>query len=109
MVCVITSKATKKQIQQMQHLFEHHVKLAVDIRKEILSGGGFTHMQCKSKLLDCGSCAEDIWGIFWEPDTGEIEFKSAINVRLQKGYKTNIIKDADIKEKIIKVVRKLLK
>lgn len=45
------------------------VKLAVDIRREILAGGGQMHADCEAALIEDGSRQEDIWGANWIPLT----------------------------------------
>jgi hypothetical protein len=39
-----------------------YIKLAVDIRRGILAGGGVMHADCEVALLEDGSQQEDVWG-----------------------------------------------
>jgi hypothetical protein len=51
----------------MLQALETYIKLAVDIRRGILAGGGVMHADCESALLDDGGQQEDIWGADWTP------------------------------------------
>lgn len=42
--------------------FGLRIKLAVDVTREILAGGGELHFDCEQLLLDDGSQQENIWG-----------------------------------------------
>jgi hypothetical protein len=41
----------------------------VDIKREILAGGGILYADCEAILLKDGSKQEDIWGADWIPET----------------------------------------
>lgn len=58
-----------------------YVKLAVDIRRGILAGGGVLHADCEATLLDDGIQREDIWGADWIPFSQQIRFEALINIR----------------------------
>jgi hypothetical protein len=59
---IIHRKATAKQMTEMLQLTRAYVKLAVDVRREILAGGGALHADCETALLNDGSDQVDIWG-----------------------------------------------
>jgi hypothetical protein len=40
---------------------ETYIKLAVDVERNILAGGGEYHADCEEVLLENGSRQEDIW------------------------------------------------
>jgi Protein of unknown function (DUF5674) len=44
---------------------ETYVKLAVDLERRILAGGGALHADCEAALLEDGSRQEDVWGADW--------------------------------------------
>ncbi len=52
---IIRTPATTEQIAEMLQAFGTFVKLAVDIEREILAGGGFRHADCEDLLLQEGS------------------------------------------------------
>ena len=43
------------------------MKLAVDLERRILAGGGALHADCEAVLLGAGSRQEDVWGADWVP------------------------------------------
>jgi len=45
-----------------------YVKLAVDVRRDVLAGGGELHADCEQVLLEDGR-PEDIWGAHWLPSS----------------------------------------
>ena len=62
MILVIRSRASKQQVEEMLQALVGYIKLAVDIKRGVLAGGGILHADCESLLLDDGSKQEDIWG-----------------------------------------------
>jgi hypothetical protein len=82
--------------------------LAVDIRKEVLAGGGILHADCEAILLKYGSRQEDIWGADWIPHTKQISFEALINIRPRQNNLSMKIQDAVIREKIEEITRGLL-
>ena len=60
MIHILRRKATRKQVIEMSEVFGTFIKLAVDIRREILAGGGEPHADCEQALLDDGSEQVDI-------------------------------------------------
>jgi hypothetical protein len=50
----------------MQSL-ETYIKLAVDLERGILAGGGVMHADCEAVLLDDGSSQQYVWGADWNP------------------------------------------
>lgn len=66
MILIIRQRATPEQIKQMAEIyFGLWIKLAVDINREILAGGGELHYDCEQILLEDGSLQPDIWGADW--------------------------------------------
>ncbi len=63
MIHVIRSRANEQQITGMLQTLERYIKLAVDIRRGILAGGGAMHADCEAVLLEDGSQQEDVWGM----------------------------------------------
>ena len=58
---LIKSKATEQQIQEMMETLQSYIKLAVDIERGVLTGGGELHADCEALLLKDGSKQENIW------------------------------------------------
>jgi hypothetical protein len=94
MILIIREKATPKQIEQMAQTYVGlMIKLAVDVEKEILSGGGELHADCEQVLLEDGSQQEHIWGADWYPEVRRVGFESLINIRPRQQNRSMEIKD----------------
>lgn len=111
-------KIIKKQISQRelkkaaQESFGEMVKAVVDIEKEIMSLGGELHADGEALLLKGDSKQDNLWGINIYPDKplkNQIEFSALINIRPATGNKAMEIQNPKIKEKINKIVSKLIK
>jgi hypothetical protein len=72
MIHLIRQKATPQQIKQMLDALGTYIKLAVDIRRKMLAGGGILHADCEAELLNDGSQQEDIWGAYWFPKSQKV-------------------------------------
>jgi len=105
---LIKKRVTKEEIRDMLKALKSYIKLAVDIRKEVLAGGGILHADCEAVLLKSGSRQEDIWGADWIPHTKQITFEALINIRPRQDNPSMKIKDQVIREKIEEIVRGLL-
>lgn len=55
-----------------------------------------------------GSRQEDIWGADWYPDSRKVEFGALINIRPQEGNKGMEIEDQKLRQRVEKIVRRLL-
>jgi len=105
---IIREHATKREIQEMLEVLETYIKLAVDVERKILAGGGEYHADCEEVLLEDGSDQEDIWGADWYPESREISFGALINIRPQQGNRGMEIEDPKLRQKIEAIVRRLL-
>jgi hypothetical protein len=80
--------------------FSDLVKAVVDVEREVMA------------LAD-GSRQADIWGIDLypsdHPDPSWLEFDSMINVRPRLGNPSRSVEDADLRERIVAVVAKLVR
>lgn len=108
MIYLIKDKARPAQIQAMQEEYGDMVKIAVDIRRNILAGGGEMHADCEQLLLGDGSEQDDIWGANWYPSEQRIEFEALINIRPAQGNRGMVIRDEDIRRKVEMVTRQIL-
>ena len=84
------------------------IKLAVDIDREILAGGGELHADCEQVLLENGSQQENVWGADWYPEVKRVGFESLINIRPRQQNRSMEIKDPILREKIEMIVKNLL-
>jgi len=107
-IYIIREKATPEQIKDMLQMLQTYIKLAVDIDRGILAGGGAMHADCESVLLDDGSQQEFIWGADWDPSAQRVTFESLINIRPRQNNPSMEILDTNIQEKVAEVTVRLL-
>jgi len=92
-------------------MFGNLVKAVVDAEKEIMVVNGELHSDEQELLIEQGSKQENLWGINIYPEAGDenwIEFDSVINLKPHFGNRTRGVEDPKIKEKIIKIINKLV-
>ena len=89
-------------------MLETYVKLAVDVEREILAGGGAMHADCEAVLLEDGSQQEFIWGADWNPESQEVTFESLINIRPRQNNRSLELQDPNLRAEVEKVARNLL-
>ena len=105
---IMRNRPTPEQIREMLEELETYIKLAVDVERGILAGGGEYHADCEEVLLEDGSRQEDIWGADWYPESKTVQFVALINIRPRQGNRGMEIEDAKLREKIETIVRRLL-
>lgn len=108
MIHLIESHATEEQISEMLETLETYIKLAVDIDRGVLAGGGGLHADCEALLLENGSTQESIWGADWVPRTKKVYFEALINVRPHQGNTAMTIQDEAIRARVEEIARNLL-
>jgi hypothetical protein len=108
MIYLIREKSTKVQTDEMLQVLGVYIKLAVDIDRGILAGGGEFHADCESALLEDGSEQQNVWGADWYPDAQEVTYESLINIRPSQNNRSMEIQDVAIREKVEQIVRELL-
>ena len=107
MINLIQERATQEQLEEMLEILSSYIKLAVDIERGILAGGGELHADCEAVLLDNGSKQVDIWGADWYPLTQEVEYESLINIRPRQNNRSMEIQDPMIREQVAQIVQRL--
>ena len=105
---IVRQRATEKEISEMMEELKTYIKLAVDIERHILVGGGEYHADCEEVLLEDGSRQEDIWGADWYPDARRVEFGALINIRPHQGNRSMEIQDPKLRDRIETITRALL-
>ncbi len=108
MVHLLRSRATKQQLDEMLEALGVYVKLAVDIRRGSLAGGGVLHADCEAVLLEDSSKQEDIWGADWIPSTQQIRYEALINIRPRQNNSSMKIIDQSICDRVAEIVQHLL-
>ncbi len=97
MIYIVRSHATAQQITEMLDALGGYIKLAVDVERGILAGGGAMHADCESALLDDGSVQEDVWGADWNPSTQEVSYESLINIQPRQGNRSLEVTDPQLR------------
>ncbi|NWG04507.1 MAG: hypothetical protein HXY44_16765 [Syntrophaceae bacterium] len=108
MIHLLRSHATKQQLKEMAEELDVYIKLAVDINRDILAGGGALHADCEAVLLNDGSQQEDIWGADWIPSTQQIRYEALINIRPHQNNLSMEILDPTIRNRVTEIVKRLL-
>ena len=108
MIHLLYERATSQQIVEMLEEYDGMVKIVVDIRRRILSGGGEMHADCESVLLEDGSEQDDLWGANWYPAEQRIAFESLINIRPNLGNRNILIQSQELRNSVESVTREIL-
>ena len=107
MIHLLHQPASAQQMREMQEVHETYIKVAVDIQRGVLVGGGEFHADCESVLVEDGSRREDIWGADWIPTEHSVRFGALINIRLRINPNMEI-QDQAIRRQVEAIMRKLL-
>ena len=105
MIHVLTERASPEHIRAMLQELKTYIKLAVDVRRRVVAGGGALHADCEAALLEHGSQQQDIWGADWYPDSKEVHFEALINLRPKQGNRSLSIGDPGLRAGIESIVR----
>jgi hypothetical protein len=108
MIHLLKELTSSAQIQEMLQEYDKMIKIVVDIRRRVLSGGGEMHSDCEAVLLEDGSEQDDLWGANWYPSDQRIEFESLINIRPRLGNRNVLIQDENLRRQVESVTRELL-
>ena len=105
---LITEKAAPEQMREMLVVLGSYIKLAVDVERSVLAGGGELHADCESVLLEDGSEQDNVWGADWFPHTRETTFESMINYRPRLGFDSMELQDEILRFRIKEITETLL-
>ena len=105
---LIRERATKEQLAEMLEELQSYIKLAVDIERGIIAGGGEWHADCEEVLLADGSLQENVWGADWIPGKQMVRFESLINIRPRQNNFALELKDPLLRQRVEKIARDLL-
>jgi hypothetical protein len=108
MIHIIRSRATAQQMTEMLEALDGYIKLAVDVQRGILAGGGAMHADCESVLLEDGSTQQDVWGADWYPSSQQVAYESLINIRPRQGNRSLEVTDPELRARIANIVHALL-
>jgi hypothetical protein len=105
MIHLLRSRATPEQLAEMLVELVDYVKLAVDIERRVIAGGGELHADCEAVLLEDGSQQKDVWGADWIPLLQEVRYQSFINIRPNQNNPSMEILDPVLREQVNTIVR----
>lgn len=109
---IISEKISLSELKELAEAdYAVMIKAVVDIEKEIMAVGGELHADEETMLLDEGSDQKNLWGIninFDKPRSEWIVFDSLINIRPRYYNQSRSVENPEIREKIIKIVDKLI-
>lgn len=105
---IIRQPATKEEIAEMLEELETYIKVAVDVERNILAGGGEYHADCEEALLEDGSRQEDVWGPDWYLELRKVEFGALINIRPHQDNRSMEIENPKLRERVEIIIRNLL-
>jgi hypothetical protein len=105
---IIRERATEDETREMLGELGTYIKVAVDVDREILAGGGEYHADCEEMLLEDGSWQEKLWGADWYPDSHTVGFSALINIRPTEGNRGMEIENPELRHKVERIVRRLL-
>ncbi len=108
MIHIVRTRATQQQMSEMLQTLGTYVKLAVDIQRRLLAGGGAMHADCEAALLEDGSQQQDVWGADWNPTTQQVTFESLINIRPRQNNPAMDILDPVIQQQVAHITQELL-
>jgi hypothetical protein len=104
---IIKVRATPEQIKQMLQELKFYIKVAVDLERQILAGGGEMHFYCEQALLEDGSSQQDIWAASFRPDNKQIIYESMVNLRPRQNRSMEIL-DVKIREQVAAIIMEFL-
>jgi len=107
------NKIGLEELKKMaKKMFGQLVKAVVDVEKEVMVIDGELHTDEERLLLEQNSRQKNLWGINLYPELkGKewIEFDSMINLKPHQGNLSRGVNDKKTREKIVKIVRQLIK
>lgn len=109
---ILTDSIGLTELEEMaRDRFGNMVKAVVDVQKEIMAVDAELHADEEALLLAEGSQQADLWGINLYPGLeGDdwLEYDSMINLRPSRGNRTRGVDDPAIRERIRRVVSRLV-
>ena len=94
-----------------KEIYGEMVKGVADIERGTVALGGKWHMDANMKLVESGSRQDSVWGFNLYPDKSgadRIECIALINIRPALGNRGMYIEDLEIREKIYRIVNRLV-
>ena len=105
---LIRERVTREQLDEMLATLKARIKLAVDVERGILAGGGEMHADCEAILLEDGSRQENVWGADWYPTTQAVGYESLINIRSRQNNPSLELLDTELRQRVEQITVRLL-
>ena len=105
---MIQERATKEQLEEMLENLSSYIKLAVDIERRVLAGGGEDHADCEAVLLEHGSKSVDIWRADWYPLKQDVGYEFLTNITPRQNNRSMESQDRSIIKQVAEIVEQLL-
>lgn len=102
---LVSGQASPEQVSDMLQALNTYIKVAVDINRGVLAGGGEWHADCEQVLLNNGSHQQDIWGADWYPDEKQVRCEALINIRPRQNNRTLLIQDLSLRKRVEDIVQ----
>lgn len=109
MIHLIYARATPQEVREMLEVYQDYIKLAVDVERNVLSGGGILHADCDAILLEDGSNNDNVWGADWYPFTQKLEYEAMLNIRPRLGNRSMYLQNPLLRDKIATIADNLLR
>lgn len=109
MIHLIYTQATSQEIREMLEVYGDYIKLAVDVERNVLAGGGKLHADCEAVLLEDGSDNDNIWGADWYPSSQTLEYEAMLNIRPRLGNRSMYLQNPELRNKIAQITDALLR
>ena len=110
---LISEPISAQQLRESgEELYGDMVKAVVDVEKGVMAVGAELHADEEAFLLAENSRQENLWGINLYTDRvipGMVEFDSMINIRPRQNNRSRGVEDAETRERIIGIVRNLVR
>ncbi len=107
LIVIIETLATSEQMEQMLSEHKFYIKVAIDIERRILAGGGDMHYDCEQALLLEGSRQQDIWAAGYMPSNRNITYGSMVNIKPRQNRSMEIL-DVTIRERVAQIIKEFL-
>lgn len=110
---LISEPISTQQLREAgEELYGDLVKAVVDVEKGVMAVGAELHADEEAFLLEGNSRQENLWGINLYTNRAMpemVEFDSMINIRPRQNNRSRGVEDSEIRERIIGIVRKLVR
>lgn len=101
---ILKAPLTQKQVKELTETFiEDMIKVAIDVKEEIIAAGCSLHADAEQILLKHGSRQMDIWGANYFPfkKKGQrLEYSALMNIRPRQSNPSQLIQDKAVREKV---------